>query len=177
MTTVDMTVKWCLDNHIDYLSVFVFSAENFKRGKKDVFFDLLCKALSKFTAPKDVSVETLSCHGYFDMLPDALKDALTSVATPPTQETRLRVQLLVGYGGTQEMDDARTHGTPLLTAHLPDVDAVLRTGHVQRLSNFMLYKCAYAELFFETCLFPELTRQHLDGMKDTYATIHRRFGT
>ena len=177
------TIEWCLSQDISYLSIFVFSIENFKRppAEKSYLFHLLETALKRlldeFENPGRLAISFLSCYGYREKLPKSLVALLQCLETKfkTTNETKLCVSFLIGYGGKQEILDA-TKGRGLCTGHLPPLDIVVRTGKAMRLSNFMLLKSAYAELFFPDIFFPEMTPSVLDSVKSSFLKRKRTYG-
>jgi len=171
-----MVVNWCLHNSVDHLSVFVFSTENFAREEKSELFAYLETAFVDMRQDKRLAVEILSCGGYREKFPESLRAQMDRVERESSKKPSLRLHLLMGYGGNCEIQDALKYGT-LLTAHLPPLDMVLRTGNVSRLSNFLPYQSAYAELFFLKCLFPEITEKVLNESLQAFKKTARRFGT
>jgi len=168
-------LAWCLEHSISHLSVFVFSTENFARAEKLQLFKCIERSLSSMKKDPRVAVEFLSCRGYRAQFPRTLRAHMNRIEGDSSQTPDIKLHLLMGYGGQCEIDNAILSGR-LLTAHLPSVDFVLRTGDTRRLSNFLPYQSVYAELFFLKCMFPELQLSDLNAVMKVFKETERRFG-
>lgn len=177
--TVEMVIKFSLEHKIRYLSLYTFSLENFNRSQieQSYLFEILLtqaeKKVSKFT---DQSVK-IKFIGQLVNFPQNIQDMCHRIEDKTAQGTALQVNFLFGYGGRQEIFKAAQMlctdalaGTLItqelfesyfLTASTPFPDLVIRTGGVQRLSNFLLYQSAYAEIRFLDVLWPDLTKEQL----------------
>ena len=178
---IDAVIKWALGNEVAYLTVFAFSAENWNRTERErtALFQELEKWMSQLLASDgperlDILVTFLSTDT--KRFPKSLTDLMSQVSqTYNTCESSMRLTLLLSYGGKQEIESA-FNGEALLTSHLPDLDLIIRTGNTMRLSNFMLYKAAWAELFFLKMLFPDLREDDLHEVARQFLQRTRRFG-
>jgi undecaprenyl diphosphate synthase len=133
--------------------------------------------------------------GRLEGLPRQVRDELQSVVDATSGNTGLRVNLAINYGGRAEIVDAvnrllaqaRASGAPievdeaaisaaLYTSHVPDPDLLIRTSGEMRISNFLLWQIAYAELYVTETFWPDFTRTHLLRAVVDYQRRDRRFG-
>lgn len=181
---IDELLRWCVELAIPYLSVYVFSTENWKRPKEEVdaLEELAEKYFERHKEFKEHNVRVLisGCE-------DNLKQSSLEKIAHLQEETKgcdgLVLNLCANYGGRREIVDAiakgaRTEGE--ITAHLyhslPEPDLILRTGGHQRLSNFLLWQSAYSELYFTHTLFPDLSFAELTYIKHWFERSTRKFG-
>ena len=185
------TIQACLVHRIPVLTVFAFSSENWSRpaGEVSGLLELLNVALRRELAAlheRGIRVRFLgSRHGLGPDLCAVLRDA--ELATQANQAMVLNVCL--NYGGRWDIVDAAARlaaaGTPITEASMnaalslapcPDPDLLIRTGDEYRLSNFLLWQCAYSELYFSPALWPDFDAAELDLALQAYASRERRFG-
>lgn len=192
----------CLDRGVQALSFYAFSTENWKRPETEV--SVIMRLLYTFT--KDFLPEMMerkvrfSVMGDWQKLPGPVRAAL-AVAIKQTENHRgAQLNLGLNYGGRDEIvratqslvselmaqglegpDLAAALSEEGLSAHLdtaglPPLDFIIRTGGELRLSNFMLWEAAYAELYFTDCYWPDFSCEELDKALAAYAKRQRRFG-
>lgn len=182
------------DRGIEYLTVFAFSSENWKRPSDEVsgLMGLVLVAVSKYLtriAGKGVRIRII---GDRDSVSDRLRDAWELAETSTAHNTRLTLTVAFNYGGRWDMVqacrraiasglsadelDESTLGRLTSLGDLPDPDLFIRTGGEMRISNFLLWQAAYAELHFTECLWPDFDAQHIDEALAAYAGRDRRFG-
>ena len=185
------TIQACLVHRIPVLTVFAFSSENWSRpaGEVSGLLELMNVALQRELAAlheRGVRVRFLgSRHGLDPDLCAVLRDA--ELATQANQAMVLNV--CFNYGGRWDIVDAAARlaaaGTPITEASMnaalslapcPDPDLLIRTGDEYRLSNFLLWQCAYSELYFSPALWPDFDAAELDLALQAYASRERRFG-
>jgi undecaprenyl diphosphate synthase len=177
-------VRWCVDFGIPYLSMYVFSTENWKRPKEEV--DALCALADRYFDRhqefKDNNVKVL-VSGCADNLKSSTLDKIAHIQEETVGCTGLVLNLCANYGGRREIVDAISKGarteeeiTAALYHQLPPPDVILRTGGHQRLSNFLLWQSAYAELYFTHTLFPDLSKGELRYIKRCFENETRKFG-
>ena len=176
------------------LTLYAFSRENWARSDDEVagLFDLLARAIAGETdelAAQGVRVRML---GRLEELPDETRQTIEDALARTAGGTRLQLNVAWNYGGRTELVDAfrriaasgvpadqvdeRTIGEALYTAGLPDPDLVIRTGGEQRISNFLIWQSAYAELWFTDCLWPDFGPETFDEALLEFARRTRRFG-
>lgn len=181
---------YCAKNpEIDRLTLYAFSTENWKRPKLEVEF--LMKLLQKYL--KKELPTYLEGNIRFQPIGDlsgfsaSLQKTIAQVQEATRHCTGLTQSLALNYGGRDEIIRAavalQASNTPishdLITSALDcdtDVDLLIRTGGDHRLSNFMLWQCAYAELFFTDTLWPLFTPDELEKIIQKFKKVERRFG-
>jgi undecaprenyl diphosphate synthase len=184
-------VKACADRGVGVLTVFAFSSENWNRPVEEVsgLMDLMVIALGR-EVPKLCQVGVrLHFVGERGGLSEKIAAGLVQAEAATAHNTRLVLNVCFNYGGRWDIARAAAQlaarGEPLTEAnldaamalsHVPDPDLVIRTGGEQRLSNFLLWQSAYAELFFSDRLWPEFDEAALDEAIDAYRRRERRFG-
>lgn len=174
---------------IDRLTLYAFSTENWKRPKLEVEF--LMKLLQKYL--KKELPTYLEGNIRFQPIGDlsgfsaSLQKTIAQVQEATRHCTGLIQSLALNYGGRDEIIRAavalQASNTPishdLITSALDcdcDVDLLIRTGGDHRLSNFLLWQCAYAELFFTDTLWPQFTPDELEKIIHKFKKVERRFG-
>ncbi len=186
------------DLGIEALSLYAFSTENWKRdpGEVEALMGLL---LEFFTSEIDELHEKNVCIrilGDKDGMPEKQRTALISAEERTKDNTGLKLNIAINYGGRAELaraarilakkaaageidpdaiDEAMV-ADALYTRGLPDVDLLIRTSGEMRLSNFLLYQCAYAEFLFPTVLWPDFSLADYHQALDAFAKRDRRYG-
>lgn len=189
--TVEMVLKYCLDNKIPYVSLYTLSLENLSRSEQEllVLFSLLQDAQKRAQefVEKGIQVRFV---GDLSALPEVTAQACLTLQKETQHCTALVCNLLVCYGGQQEIvaaaqkliDQDETTVTKkslqaaLWTGDIPAPDLIIRTGGVQRLSNFLLFQGAYAEIRFLDCFWPDLTLPLLDSVVKQAVDATKNFG-
>jgi len=187
-------VTECRSLGIRHLSLYTFSKENWARPKDEVgfLFDLLKNFLSneaKRLVEQDIRLAVL---GEVDALPLATRTVIKSVMASTRDCASMTLNLALNYSGRDEIVRAARRlaeaGTPpegytaealsaeLYTAGQPDPDLIIRTSGEQRLSNYLLFQAAYAELYFTETLWPDFDEAELHKALDALAGRQRRFG-
>ena len=178
---------------IEVLTLYAFSSDNWSRPATEVraLLNLLEQHLERETAELAENGVRLEIIGRRDRLPRSLKGAIERAEAATAWGTRLRLRIAVDYSardailraaaalagasvtrGEFALQLARaSHGSPA-----PDVDLLIRTGSEQRLSDFMLWECAYAELLFLDTLWPDFDGQVLASAVAEFGRRERRFG-
>ncbi len=188
----------CAKKHIEQLTLYAFSNENWKRSKREVNF--LMKMLKKFLIAERKTIEDnniiLKTIGRTEALPEDVKKELTISMEESKDNTGMILCLALNYGGRTEIIDAATGMAEdvkkgklkvesidddvfkryMYTADMSDPDLLIRTGGEMRVSNFLLWEVSYAELWFTSVYWPEFKKKHLEQALDDYAKRERRFG-
>lgn len=172
---VEMVMKYCLDNNISYLSLYTFSLENFARPEKEVsyLFSLISESLQQVKKFVEEGIR-IKFVGDISRAPVQTQIDCQEIEQATKDCSRLQCNILFCYGGRQEIASAceglrkkaqaittDAINKSLWTGGIPDPDAVIRTGGVKRLSNFLLYQASYSEIRFLDCLWPDLTEELL----------------
>jgi len=179
---------------IPVLTLYAFSRENWARDDAEVrgLFGLLEAAIRSETAELKVQGVRIGLLGRLDELPEDTRRSIAAALAETEGGSRLRLNIAFNYAGRTEIVDAVRrlieHGTrsedvdeaaieaALYTAGLPDPDVIIRTGGEQRLSNFLIWQAAYAELYTTEVLWPDFGPEAFDAALDEFARRARRFG-
>ena len=183
---------------IEYLTLYAFSVANWKRPRAEVA--ALMQLLIRFAKKERMDLRQngirVRVAGHLDELPDATRRAVENLMRFTEDGDRMTLTLALSYGGRQDLLGAaralaeRVRTGELLpeqineellrnemtTAHLPDVDLLIRTGGESRLSDFLLFESAYAELHFLPIMWPEFSPQTLMDAVAVFGDKERRFG-
>jgi undecaprenyl diphosphate synthase len=179
--TVRDIVAHCARRGIPNLSLYAFSSDNWKRPREEVgfLFDLFASHLeSQLDALVRHGVR-LTLFGRRDRLPPALVQAMAAAEACTAAGTRLHLRVAIDYSSRAAIEQAFSQAArdpAAMHALLPAVDLLVRTGGERRLSDFLLWECAYAELAFLDVAFPDLTTEHLDQVLADFGRRERRFG-
>ncbi len=183
---------------IEYLTVYAFSTENWRRPKEEV--DALMKLLGTYL---ETSIKTsaknnmrVSIIGDITVLPEKIRKSIHDLEEASAGNTGLKFQVAINYGSRDEMlravkaislevregrltpdeiDEAR-FTQYLDTKDIPEPDLLIRTSGEQRLSNFLLWQSAYTELYFTDVLWPDFNKDELQKAVDYYSSRQRKFG-
>ncbi|MES2251168.1 MAG: polyprenyl diphosphate synthase [Pseudomonadota bacterium] len=184
-------VKACADRGVGVLTVFAFSSENWNRPPEEVsgLMQLMVGALAREVPRLNADGVRLHFVGERAGLSDKMVAGLVSAEQTTAHNTRLIFNICFNYGGRWDIARAAAklaeQGLPMTEmnldramalAHVPDPDLFIRTGGEQRLSNFLLWQSAYAELFFSDKLWPEFDEAALDEAIAAFQGRERRFG-
>ena len=182
-------IDYSLSLGVKYLSLFVFSTENWKRPLREVnsLFALADKYLSHFEKFCKNRVRVV-VSGERDGLPTKLVEKIALIEEKTREFDAICVNLCINYGGQREIvqavkrmnangEDITVEGIAAnLYNQLPPPDVIVRTGGQKRLSNFLLYQSAYAELFFTDTLWPDFTKEEYDEILADFSVRTRNFG-
>ena len=195
---LDPIVEHCRTQNITALTIYVFSSENWNRPQYEV--DLLMKLLEETILeqiPRMINFEiALRFIGDRSRLSPELRELMLHAEQRTANFTNMTLTIAVSYGGMwdisntarqlaqmvkdQELEvdqiDAERFGQHISLGDLPPVDLLIRTGGDYRLSNFLLWQAAYAELYFTQTLWPEFTVEELSHAFGVFAGRERRFG-
>lgn len=187
-------VKACNERNIQYVTVFAFSSENWKRPEEEVsgLMSLLIVALSKHLIKLEVDGVRIRVVGDSAGVSDKVREALDNAEKETAHNSKLVLTVAFNYGGrwdiVQACKRAIADGVPpdalseevlskyMAMSYAPDPDLFIRTGGEIRLSNFLLWQSAYSELFFTDCLWPDFDAKELDRALAEFAQRERRFG-
>jgi undecaprenyl diphosphate synthase len=184
-------VRHCGDIGINTVTVFAFSTENWHRPENEV--SALMKLLSQYIEGAQSELSENKIRFIFlgdkSALPEELRIKAESLERASKDYT-LTLNIALNYGGRAELvhafnsliKEGKTEITEkdisshLYTKDSPDPDLIVRTGGDYRISNFLLYQAAYAELCFTKTLWPALTNREIDEIVEDFSSRHRRFG-
>ena len=189
LKTVDNVLDLCKKYGVSYVSLYVFSTENWSRPKEEVdnLFNLAREYLKKSNGFRKRDIRVV-VSGSMAELPPYLAAAVANIERDTCGCASLTLNLCINYGGRDEIihavnrmvadgvtADEKTFET-YLYKKLPPLDLVARTSGEMRLSNFMLYQAAYAELYFTDVLWPDFDENEFRRMLVSYAGRERKFG-
>ena len=186
--TVKKIVKSCISLKIPILTFFVFSSENWKRPKTEItfLFNLIKNYFSRETDKVINQGIKINILGDITKLSPDLKIILTKSVKLTKKNKMIIVNLAINYGSKDEILSAsnkvkrkiniKSFEKNLYTKNMPNPDILIRTGGHQRLSNFMLWQLAYAELFFIKKLWPDFNSVDLRRIIKKYLKTKRNFG-
>ena len=188
------TVLACADRGIEYLTVFAFSSENWKRPTEEVsgLMGLVLVAVAKYLTKLAEHGVRIKIVGDRNEVSDKLRQAWEQAESSTRNNTRITLSVAFNYGGRWDIVQAcrqaiadgvapaelneRSLNRYMALSHAPDPDLFIRTGGEVRISNFLLWQVAYSELVFSDCLWPEFGDAELDAALSEYARRDRRFG-
>ena len=198
VTAVRKIVEAASKFNIKYLTLFTFSVENWDRPRSEVdtLMGLLVQTLKDEF--EDMFKNNIKLHaiGDLDTLPGEVKEELYTIIESTKNNTGMTLTLALSYGGKQEIvkavkeisekvkndvicidniDDSVINDH-LYTSDLPNVDLLIRTSGEKRISNFLLWQIAYAELYFTDVYWPDFTEEDLEKAIVEYQNRERRFG-
>jgi undecaprenyl diphosphate synthase len=196
--SVKATIEACAKLGIEFLTLYAFSSENWNRPKLEVetLMKLLVNSLKKeLQTLKDNNIK-LNAIGNLEKLPKSAQKELLDVIEATKDNSRMTLTLALSYGSREEIVNAVRNishkvknniisidtiddsiiNEHLYTQNLPDVDLLIRTSGEHRISNFLLWQIAYAELYFTDVLWPDFKEHHLYEAIISYQKRERRFG-
>ena len=191
LDTVEKIIKESLKSKIEFLTLYTFSTENWKRPKKEIFF--LFKLLEVFLTKKlNELIKTgirLKFLGDKKIFSKKLKSLIKESEKKTSKNRKLRINLALNYGSKDEIINAikiinnkkknitkKNIEKYLYTKNIPDPDLLIRTGNTKRLSNFLLWQLAYTEIFFEKKLWPDFNTRDYKKILNKFKLLKRNFG-
>ena len=196
--SVKVIIEACAKLGIDFLTLYAFSTENWNRPKLEVetLMRVLINSLKKELTTLQKNNIKLSAIGNLEQLPKSAQKELLDVIEKTKDNTKMTLTLALSYGSRDEIVNAVRNicskvknniisidtiddsiiNEHLYTQNLPDVDLLIRTSGEHRISNFLLWQIAYAELYFTDILWPDFKEQDLYEAIISYQKRERRFG-
>jgi len=196
--TVRRVVDACLEAGVEYLTLYAFSSENWKRPAHEVagLMLLLERFLVEKVAEMNERGVRLAVIGRTNELPEAVRRRLERAVRETAHNDRITLTLALNYGGRDEIVDAvrsvaddvregrlnpsdiqeETVSSRLYTRGMPDPDLLIRTSGEMRLSNFLLWQLSYTEIHVTRKLWPDFTREDLQSAIADYRSRDRRYG-
>ena len=188
--TVEKVIKSSLERKIKFLTLYAFSTENWRRPKNEVnyLFNLLESFLNQRIDDfhkQNIKLKIIGTKKFSYKLNNLLKYAEKKTL----KNRKLQVNLALNYGSKTELINAfksliknkdriseKNINKHLQTKNIPDPDILIRTGNTKRLSNFLLWQLAYAEIFFERKLWPDFNEKDFNKILKKFSLIKRNFG-
>lgn len=191
LTALRRCIEACLLRDIGVLTVFAFSSENWRRPGEEVngLLDLMANALVR-EIPRLVKQDVrVFFVGERQGLSAQMQASLAQAEADTAAGSRLILNVCFNYGGRWDIAQAAAKiaalrqevtedslARAMALSHVPDPDLLIRTGGEYRMSNFLLWQCAYSELYFTKVLWPDFDADELDEALRQYAQRERRFG-
>lgn len=185
LNVIERCCEWAISRGVKMLTFYCFSTENWGRESSEVdhIMDLArwyFRERREWFVTRGIRVRFA---GRRDRLAKDLIEDMKTMEEETKQGDALTLTICADYGGRDAIARAVQGGArtvrdldEALTAEIPTPDAILRTGGEMRLSNFLLWQAAYAELFFSPTMFPALEDSELDALSEEYSTRTRKFG-
>ena len=196
--SVQKIVEESLSLGIQYLTLYAFSVDNWNRPKKEIgtLMDLLVDSLKKEFEKLIKNNIRLNTIGNIKTLPEKVQDEIIRVSNKTKNNTKMILTIALSYGAREEIEnvikniarevknntisienvDHSIINKHLYTQNLPDVDLLIRTSGEQRISNFLLWQIAYAELYFTDVYWPDFGKKDFYKALFNYQKRERRFG-
>ena len=191
-------VEECVDLNLEFLTIYTFSTENWSRSKEEVegLMFLIRTALAAEIEDLNRNNIRIAASGRLHELPEALQETLAEGQASTAGNTGMVLNMAINYSGRAEIVDAcrrmaedaaagrlkpeeigdEAFRERLYHPEIPDVDLFIRPGGEMRVSNFLLWQIAYAEIFVLPVLWPDFRKEHLHEALAWYAARERRFG-
>ncbi|WP_426338267.1 polyprenyl diphosphate synthase [Pseudoduganella sp. S-14] len=191
---VRTVVEACAERGIEYLTVFAFSSENWRRPEEEVslLMRLFVTALEREVSKMHANNIRLKVVGDLSRFDQKLQDMIANAERKTANNTRMTVTVCANYGGRWDImqaigkmvaehpgttDFSEEQLAPYLSmAYAPEPDLFIRTGGEERISNFLLWQLAYTELHFTDTYWPDFNAERLDEAIASYQGRERRFG-
>tara|TARA_B100001121_G_scaffold280648_1_gene272735 strand:+ start:302 stop:976 length:675 start_codon:yes stop_codon:yes gene_type:complete len=190
LKTVEKIIKESIKNNIEFLTLYAFSTENWKRPKKEVSY--LFSLLENFLFNRieelhkqNIKLKIIGIKNFSKKL----NNLLNYCEKKTYKNTKLQINLALNYGSKIELINTfkeiskknitineKNFSKHLQTRNIPDPDLLIRTGGTNRLSNFLLWQLAYSEIFFEKKLWPSFNERDYNKIIKKYKKIKRNFG-
>ena len=192
VNTVEMIINESIKKKFQFLTLYAFSTENWKRPKKEITF--LFTLLENFLIKKiDQLIKgsiKIKFIGNLKILPKTLQKLMKEAEKKTSINNKLTVNIALNYGSKSEIINAvkvinknqkriteKNIENNLYTKNMPNPDILIRTGNTQRLSNFLLWQLAYTEIFFEKKLWPDFKAKDYNIIINKFKIIKRNFGS
>jgi len=191
LNTVEKIIRETIKNKIKFLTLYAFSTENWRRPKKEInyLFSLLETFLINRVEElhkQNIKLRVIGVKNFSSKL----NNLLNKSEKKTSKNSKLQINLALNYGSKFELINAfksikknrekiseNNIKKYLQTKNIPDPDLLIRTGNTQRLSNFLLWQLAYAEIFFEKKLWPDFNEKDYNRLIKKFKNIKRNFGT
>ena len=190
LITVEKIIKETINQKINFLTLYAFSTENWNRPKKEINYlfklleNFLLKKIGNFSK-QNIKLKIIGVKKFSKKL----NKLLTLSEKKTSKNTTLQINLAINYGSKFEILNAvmrinknndkvneKNFEKYLQTKNIPNPELLIRTGNTKRLSNFLLWQLAYAEIFFEKKLWPDFNEKDYIRIIKNYKKIKRNFG-
>ena len=188
---VQSIISEAVENNINFLTLYVFSTENWKRPKKEIHFlmNLLAKYIEKEITKFIQKNIKLKIIGDINKFPEQLKKKLKEAEKLTKNNNKIQINIALNYGSKEEIIrsikkiiklsksiNEKNISNYLYTKNIPDPEILIRTGNRNRLSNFLLWQSSYTEIYFVKKLWPDFTRKDFKKILIDFSKVRRNFG-
>ena len=191
LNTIEEIIQETIKQKINFLTLYTFSTENWKRPRNEIFF--LFNLLEEFLIKKiDILIKNgikIKVLGNKKKFTKNLQKILSATEKKTDKNEKLQINLALNYGSKEELLNAMkiikrkklkinedNIDKNLYTKGIPNPDLLIRTGNTQRLSNFLLWQSAYTEIFFEKKMWPAFKKKDYKKILDKFKSLKRNFG-
>ena len=189
--TVEKIIEAAIDKKIKYLTLFVFSTENWKRPASEIkyLFRLLSNYIDKEIHQLKKKKIKIKIIGNINPFPKILKSKIQKIEKETKLNNKIQVNMALNYGSRDEIIYAikklKRKSTKinefnisnnLYTKNIPDPEILIRTGDVKRISNFLIWQSIYSEIFFVKKMWPDFSRHDFFKIINKFKKIKRKFG-
>ena len=189
--TVEKIIEAAIDKKIKYLTLFVFSTENWKRPASEIkyLFRLLSNYIDKEIHQLKKKKIKIKIIGNINPFPKILKSKIQKIEKETKLNNKIQVNMALNYGSRDEIIYAikklKRKSTKinefnisnnLYTKNIPDPEILIRTGDVKRISNFLIWQSIYSEIFFVKKMWPDFKKKDFSEIIKKYKRIKRNFG-
>ena len=189
--TVEKIIDASIEKKIKFLTLFVFSTENWKRPKIEInyLFKLLANYIDKEFSKlveKDIKINII---GNINPFPKKLKNKLTKVQNQTKKNKKIQINMALNYGSREEIIKSinkvnkkklkineKNIEKNLYTSGIPDPEILIRTGNTSRISNFLIWQTTYSEIFFVKKMWPDFNKKDFFTIITKFKKINRNFG-
>ncbi len=191
LESVEKIISAAISKKINYLTLFVFSTENWKRPFKEIKY--LLKLLENYIdkeisslVKKDIKIKVI---GNINPFPKLLKKKIRKVENITKYNKKIQINMALNYGSRQEIISAinnikkkskiineKNINKNLYTSGIPEPDILIRTGNTKRISNFLIWQLIYTEIFFEKKMWPDFKKSDFYRIISHFEKINRNFG-
>ena len=191
LNTIEQIIEETITQKINYLTLYTFSTENWKRPQKEISFlftlleNFLLKKINKLMK-NGIKLKILGNKKKFSK---RLQKILIQSEKKTSNNSKLQINLALNYGAKEEILNAvaiiskkkkkiteKNINENLYTKNIPNPDLMIRTGNTLRLSNFLLWQLAYTEIFFEKKLWPDFKKKDYKKLLNRFKSLKRNFG-
>ena len=191
LEVVEKIIEISIDEKIKYLTLFVFSTENWKRPINEINYlfkllnDYIDKKINNLTKKK-IKINVI---GNIKPFPLELKSKIKKVQKLTKNNQKIQINMALNYGSRQEIISSinkikkknlavneKNIKKNLYTHNIPDPEILIRTGNKKRISNFMIWQCIYSEIFFVKKMWPDFEKKDFKKIISTFKKINRNFG-
>ncbi len=191
LLTVEHIIDAAIKKKIQYLTLFVFSTENWRRPSNEInfLFSLLQNYIDKEINNLKKKNLKINIIGNIKPFPTKLKSRLIKIQNLTKNNNKIQINMALNYGSRDEIINAikklnkkkiiineNNICKNLYTHNMPDPEILIRTGNTNRISNFLIWQTIYTEIFFEKKMWPDFTKLDFYRIINRYKKINRRFG-